>query len=245
MQINSFNDLKFTLKHIKRSYMFRSYDCPQGEYIDPCQSYSLKTLSDLHRYVELVLWQHVLCIVWVGAVAACVVYCVSWCCGSMSCVLCELVLWQYVLCIVWVGAVAACLVYCVSWCCGSMCCVLCELVLWQHVLCIVLVGAVAACLVYCVSWCCGSMSCVLCESYTVRNEPDGRNTSAYWRSLVASSKLNVSNDCSESLTFFAWCPRTWSLTHFVNAIVCCEASSEWTAPVLSPLFLATRRKIMA
>jgi len=50
---------------------------------------------------ELVLWQHVLCIVSVGAVAACVVYCVSWCCGSMSCALS-------------VGAVAACIVYCVS-----------------------------------------------------------------------------------------------------------------------------------
>jgi hypothetical protein len=75
---------------------------------------------------ELVLWQHVLCIVWVvycsewvGVVAACLVYCVScvlfrmsWCCGSMSCVLCEfctvqneLVLWQHVLCIVWVVSV--------------------------------------------------------------------------------------------------------------------------------------------
>jgi len=33
MNINSFNDLKFTLKHLKRSYMFRSYDHPQGAYI--------------------------------------------------------------------------------------------------------------------------------------------------------------------------------------------------------------------
>jgi len=31
--IYSFNDLKFTLKHLKRSYMFRSYDHPQGAYI--------------------------------------------------------------------------------------------------------------------------------------------------------------------------------------------------------------------
>ena len=31
----SFNDLKFTLKHLKRSYMFRSYDHPQGAYIVP------------------------------------------------------------------------------------------------------------------------------------------------------------------------------------------------------------------
>jgi len=34
--------------------MFRSYDHLQGAYIVPCKSYSLKTLSDLHRYVELV-----------------------------------------------------------------------------------------------------------------------------------------------------------------------------------------------
>ena len=34
---------------------------------------------------------HVYC--GVGAVAACIVCCVSWCCGSISCVLCELVLW--------------------------------------------------------------------------------------------------------------------------------------------------------
>ena len=63
MHIYSFNDLKFTLKHLKRSYMSRSHDRPQGAYFVPCLSYSLKTLSDLHRYVELVLWQHVLCIV--------------------------------------------------------------------------------------------------------------------------------------------------------------------------------------
>ena len=34
--------LKFTLKHLKRSYMFRSYDHPQGAYIVPCYSYNLK-----------------------------------------------------------------------------------------------------------------------------------------------------------------------------------------------------------
>jgi len=28
--------LKFTLKHLKRSYMFRSYDHPQGAYIVLC-----------------------------------------------------------------------------------------------------------------------------------------------------------------------------------------------------------------
>jgi hypothetical protein len=58
MRIYLFNDLKFRLKHLKRSYTFRSYDHPQGAYIVPCYSYSLKTLSDLHRYVELVLWHH-------------------------------------------------------------------------------------------------------------------------------------------------------------------------------------------
>ena len=33
-----FNNLKFTLKHLKRSYIFRSYDHPQGAYIVPCSS---------------------------------------------------------------------------------------------------------------------------------------------------------------------------------------------------------------
>ena len=36
MHTYSFNDLKFTLKHLKCSYMFRSYDHPQGAYIVPC-----------------------------------------------------------------------------------------------------------------------------------------------------------------------------------------------------------------
>ena len=31
-----FNNLKFSLKHLKRSYMFRSYDHPQGAYFVPC-----------------------------------------------------------------------------------------------------------------------------------------------------------------------------------------------------------------
>jgi len=34
MHIYSFNDLNFTLKHLKRSYMFRSYDHPQGAYTE-------------------------------------------------------------------------------------------------------------------------------------------------------------------------------------------------------------------
>jgi len=33
MHIYSFKDLKFTLKHLKLSYMFRSYDHPPGAYI--------------------------------------------------------------------------------------------------------------------------------------------------------------------------------------------------------------------
>jgi len=36
MHIYSFNDLKLTLKHLKRSHMFRSYDHPQGAYTVPC-----------------------------------------------------------------------------------------------------------------------------------------------------------------------------------------------------------------
>ena len=31
-----FNNLKFILKRLKRSYMFRSYDHPQGAYFVPC-----------------------------------------------------------------------------------------------------------------------------------------------------------------------------------------------------------------
>ena len=31
-----FNNLKFTLKPLKRPYMFRSYDHPQGAYFIPC-----------------------------------------------------------------------------------------------------------------------------------------------------------------------------------------------------------------
>ena len=37
MHIYSFNDLKFTLKNLKRSYIFRSYDRPQGAYIVPAK----------------------------------------------------------------------------------------------------------------------------------------------------------------------------------------------------------------
>ena len=34
--------LKFTLKHLKLSYMLRSHNHPQGAYIVPCKSYNLK-----------------------------------------------------------------------------------------------------------------------------------------------------------------------------------------------------------
>jgi len=59
MHIYSFNNLKFTLKHLKRSYMFRSYDHPQGAYTVSCLSYSLK-----HSLIYIVT--------------------LSWCCDSMS-----------------------------------------------------------------------------------------------------------------------------------------------------------------
>jgi len=36
MHVYSFNDLKFTLKHLNRSYIFRSYDHPQEAYIVLC-----------------------------------------------------------------------------------------------------------------------------------------------------------------------------------------------------------------
>jgi hypothetical protein len=52
-----YNNLKFALKHLKRSYMFRSHAHPQGAHIVPCKSCSLKTLSESHRYRKLVLWQ--------------------------------------------------------------------------------------------------------------------------------------------------------------------------------------------
>ena len=34
--IYNLRSLKFTLQHLKRSYMFRSHDHPQGAYIIPC-----------------------------------------------------------------------------------------------------------------------------------------------------------------------------------------------------------------
>ena len=58
MHLYSFTDLKFTLKHLKRFHILRLYDHSQRAYIVPCKSFSLNTLSNLHRYVELVLWQH-------------------------------------------------------------------------------------------------------------------------------------------------------------------------------------------
>jgi len=61
---NFLRSLKFTLKHLKRSYMFRSYDHPQEAYFVPCYSYSLK-----HSVIYFVI--------------------LIWCCGSMSCVMCE------------------------------------------------------------------------------------------------------------------------------------------------------------
>ena len=43
--------------------MFRSHDHPQGAYFVPLLKLQFKTLSDLLRYVNLVLWQHVVCCV--------------------------------------------------------------------------------------------------------------------------------------------------------------------------------------
>ena len=40
--IYNLRSLKFTLKHLKCSYMFRSHDHPQGAYIAHCWSYNLK-----------------------------------------------------------------------------------------------------------------------------------------------------------------------------------------------------------
>ena len=51
--------LKFTLKHLKRSYMFRTYDHPQGAYFVPCQCYNLKHSVSYFIMLTLALWQHV------------------------------------------------------------------------------------------------------------------------------------------------------------------------------------------
>ena len=40
-----FNNLKFTLKHLKRSYVFRSYDHPQGDILCYFGSKSLSVLN--------------------------------------------------------------------------------------------------------------------------------------------------------------------------------------------------------
>jgi len=54
MHIYSLNDLKFTLKHLKRSYMFRSYDHLSGSILCFLLKLQFKknTLIDLHRHVE-------------------------------------------------------------------------------------------------------------------------------------------------------------------------------------------------
>ena len=43
--------LKFTLKYLKISYMFRSLDHPQGAYIVTCYSYMLKD-GNYFRYIH-------------------------------------------------------------------------------------------------------------------------------------------------------------------------------------------------
>jgi len=63
MHIYSFNDLKFTLKHLNVLTCFDHTIILREHTLFIAKSYSLKTVSDLHRYVQLVLWQHVLCVV--------------------------------------------------------------------------------------------------------------------------------------------------------------------------------------
>jgi len=49
--------LKFTLKHLKCSYMFQSYDHPQGAYSVPCWSYNLKHSVNYFVVLTLMLRQ--------------------------------------------------------------------------------------------------------------------------------------------------------------------------------------------
>jgi len=72
-RIHIFNlrSLKCILKHLKRSYMSRSHDHPQRAYFVPCWSYNLKRPVNYLAMLILVLWQHVLCCVWV-------VRCLEW-----------------------------------------------------------------------------------------------------------------------------------------------------------------------
>ena len=59
MHIYTFNDLKFTLKHLKRSYMIRSQDHPQGAYF-----FLAKVIAEKHSVIYIVT--------------------LSWCSGSIS-----------------------------------------------------------------------------------------------------------------------------------------------------------------
>jgi len=43
--------------------MFRLYYHPQGAYFVSLRKLQFKTLSDLLRYINLVLWHHVVCYV--------------------------------------------------------------------------------------------------------------------------------------------------------------------------------------
>ena len=96
-----------------------------------------------------------------------------WCCGSVSCVVCELygvqlrpavgvlvVLWQRVLCCVWVvrcSVVTGCWCGCCAVASCRVLCVSCTVFSWDRLL---------VCLL-----CCGSMSCVVCELYGVHLRP--------------------------------------------------------------------------
>ena len=63
MHIYSFNDLKFTLKRLKNAPTCFDHTIILREHTLSVAKVIVKKLSDLHRYVELVLWQHVLCTV--------------------------------------------------------------------------------------------------------------------------------------------------------------------------------------
>jgi len=54
--------LKFTSKHLKRSYMFRSYDHPPGAHIVSCYSHILKQSVIYFVTLTLMMWQHVVCL---------------------------------------------------------------------------------------------------------------------------------------------------------------------------------------
>ena len=57
--IYNLRSLKFALKHLKCSYMFRSHDHLEGAYTVPCWSYNLKHSVNYFVMLTVVLWQRV------------------------------------------------------------------------------------------------------------------------------------------------------------------------------------------